>query len=361
MNAIAKSELTRRAMLKTLAGAATALGAAPSLFAADSAHRRRLGVCIYSYGLHWRAGRDRHPQARFRDALEFIEYCHRLGASGVQISLGSKEAGYAAQVRAKAESLQMYFEAQTGLPRDEADVGRFDTDLALAREAGATVVRVACLSGRRYETFNSPEAFRDFFQRSWRSLTLAAPVAKKRSIRLAVENHKDWRIPEMLDWLKKLSSEHVGVCVDTGNNLALLEDPLEVADAFAPFAFSSHLKDMGVQEYEDGFLLSEVPLGQGFLDLKSIVATLRKANPAIQFNLEMITRDPLKIPCLGEKYWATMQDTPASRLAATLSMVRRVKSKTELPRTSGLDVAAQLALEDENVRKSFAHAPTLDP
>jgi L-ribulose-5-phosphate 3-epimerase UlaE len=77
---------------------------------------------------------------------------------------------------------------------------------------------------------------------------------------------------------------------------------------------------MGVQEYEEGFLLSEVPLGQGFLDLKGIVASLQKANPKIQFNLEMITRDPLKIPCLTERYWATMQDTPAHRLAAAMIM-----------------------------------------
>jgi len=64
---------------------------------------------------------------------------------------------------------------------------------------------------------------------------------------------------------------------------------------------------MAVQEYEEGFLLSEVPLGEGFLDLKKMVAILQKANPTIQFNLEMITRDTLKIPCLTPKYWATME------------------------------------------------------
>ena len=36
---------------------------------------------------------------------------------------------------------------------------------------------------------------------------------------------------------------------------------------------------MGVEEYADGFLLSEVPLGEGILDLKGMVAALRKANP----------------------------------------------------------------------------------
>ena len=84
-------------------------------------------------------------------------------------------------------------------------------------------------------------------------------------------------------------TRHIGVA---NFNIALLEDPYVTVDALAPFAFSVHLKDMAVQPSERGFLLSEVPCGTGFLDLPRIVATLRKANRDIAFNLEMATRDP---------------------------------------------------------------------
>jgi sugar phosphate isomerase/epimerase len=156
--------------------------------------------------------------------------------------------------------------------------------------------------------------------------------------------------------LRRLNSEHVGVNLDTGNNIALLEEPMETVDALAPFAFTTHLKDMAVQGYEDGFLLSEVPLGEGFLDLQKIVQRLQQANPKIQFNLEMITRDPLKIPCLTGKYWATMAKVPARHLAAALAMVRHNLSNKPLPRTGRLDIDQQLALEDGNVRASFPYA-----
>ena len=43
-----------------------------------------------------------------------------------------------------------------------------------------------------------------------------------------------------------LGSEHVGVCLDTGNNVALLEDPMEVVETLAPLAFTTHIKDMAV-------------------------------------------------------------------------------------------------------------------
>src|SRR4029079_12572657 len=76
-----------------------------------------------------------------------------------------------------------------------------------------------------------------------------------------------------------------------------------------PYTGACHIKDMAVQPYEEGFLLSEVPLGEGFLDIKGMAAILQRKNPNIPLDLEMITRDPLKIPIYTQKYWATFDDT----------------------------------------------------
>jgi sugar phosphate isomerase/epimerase len=343
-------------MLGLMVAASPLWGAVPSLFGAAPGTRKRLGVGTYSYGLHWRAAREGNPKARFKDPIEFLEYCHQLGAGGVQMVIGSRDASYAARLRARAEGWEMYLEGDASLPKVESDVLRFDAELRTAKEAGAEVVRTAMLSGRRYETFDSTEAFHQFAERSWKSLTLAEPVLRKHRVKLAIENHKDRRTSELLDLLKRISSEWVGVCVDTGNNLALLEDPTETVKALATYAFSTHLKDMAVQEYEDGFLLSEVPLGEGFLDLKGIVERLQKANPKIQFNLEMITRDPLRIPCLTEKYWTTMPGLSARELASALAMVRRHAAQKPLLHTTGLDGGQQLALEEQHVKASLVYA-----
>ena len=66
----------------------------------------------------------------------------------------------------------------------------------------------------------------------------------------------------------------------------------------------------------------EVPLGTGMLDLPRIVATLRRANPAIVFNLEMATRDPLTVPCLTEGYFATFPERKATHLEAAMRLVK---------------------------------------
>jgi sugar phosphate isomerase/epimerase len=343
---------------------ATCAAAVPSLHclaagddqAPAAGDRRRMGVVVYSYSLRSSAARERGDKVPFTDPLHFLDYCQKLGAGGVQLGIGARDQEYTARLRAKVEAARMYLEGQVRLPSEKADVERFTAEVRTAKESGATVLRTALLSGRRYETFDSAEAFRKFAERAYQSLGLAEPIVAKHEMRLAVENHKDWRAAELIDLLKRLSSKHVGVCVDTGNSIALLEDPMEVVETYAPWAFSTHLKDMAVAEYDEGFLLAEVPLGTGFLDLKKMVRILRQARPEVQLNLEMITRDPLKVPCLSKKYWATFETLPGRHLAETLTMVRRHAAKQALSKVSELTPEKKLAEEDNNVRQCLAYA-----
>jgi len=145
-----------------------------------------------------------------------------------------------------------------------------------------------------------------------RMLELAAPVVTKHRVRLAVENHKGQRIEERIALFKHLDCEFIGACLDTGNSFALLDGAYEPIEALAPYAFTVHLKDQALREYKDGFLLGDIPLGQGAFDLKQMVEVIRKAKPRIRFALELITRDALKVPCLTEKFWATMPAVPGS-------------------------------------------------
>ena len=53
--------------------------------------------------------------------------------------------------------------------------------------------------------------------------------------------------------------------------------------------------------YEDGFLLSEMALGEGMLDIPGMVKGLQQRDPNMIFALEMITREPLKIPVFTQE------------------------------------------------------------
>jgi sugar phosphate isomerase/epimerase len=206
------------------------------------------------------------------------------------------------------------------------------------------------MTQRRYEQFDSMAAFQANFAACQRSVELAEPVLRKHKLRLAIENHKGWRAAEQAAWMKRVSSEWVGVCLDMGNNLSLCEMPDETFEALAPFAIFSHIKDMGLEEYTDGFLLAEVPFGEGVIDLRERVAQLRRKDPKMLFCLEMITRDPLKIPVFTDHYWVTFSDAateiPGRDVAKVLELVKKNQPKHGLARVDQLSADELLKAED---------------
>jgi sugar phosphate isomerase/epimerase len=290
---------TRREMLASCVQAVPALAATPSGLVANSCS---CGLVIHSYAERTAADHALPAADRFSEPGHFLRHGESLRVGGVQVAIGVLGDRDADALKSRAQALSMFLEGIVSLPRNLAELDRFDAEIRTAKRAGAQVVRTVMLRGRRYETYNTLAEFRRVADEASHSLTQAASVVARYGVRLAVENHKDWRSNELIGVLKRLDNDHVGVCLDTGNSIALLEDPMEVVDALAPRTFTTHLKDMGLEEYRDGFLLAEVPLGTGVLDLPRVVRTLRAATPDLHFNIEMITRDPLRVPCLTRRY-----------------------------------------------------------
>jgi 3-oxoisoapionate decarboxylase len=324
----------------------TFLAAAAAASAFADTPRSKMGIAVTSY----------LSFGRPKDTLEFLEHAGTLGFGGIQMPLSSREPEYIRKLRARADELGMYFEAIAGLPgKDSARA--FESTVAAAKEAGALAIRVDCLPGRRYENFTNLADWRKAVAQAHENIDIALRIVEKQQVPLAIENHKDFTADEMVALMKEHASRWLGVCLDTGNNIALLDDPMATVEALAPYAVSTHLKDMGVAPYPDGFLLSEMPLGDGMLDLRRIVDTIRRARPETHLMLEMITRDPLKVPCLTDAYWATFPERNGLYLARTLRMVRERGSKDRpLPVVSGLAREAQVQLEEDNVKKSLAYA-----
>jgi 3-oxoisoapionate decarboxylase len=292
-------------------------------------------------------------------SFDMLEHCHSIGLAGVQMNPPSLDPEEIRKFRQRLENYNMHLVCDPRLPAQESDVAAFDAQVKAFMEAGARAFHAA-LTGRRYEDFDQLEPFKKMFERCQKQVELAEPVLRKYKVKLGIENHKGWRSAEQVAWLKRLGSEWVGVCLDFGNNLSLCEDPLDTARALAPYTCFAHIKDMAVEEYEDGFLLSEVPMGEGILDLKQIVQMLRAAEPGMIFDLEMITRDPLKIPVFTTKYWATFDDAysplPGRDLAKVLSIVKKNRPKKPLPRVTGLSREEQVKLEDECNLKCIEYA-----
>ena len=342
--------LSRRDLL-----AGAALYTAASAFAADTVSnpKGKLGLGVAP------AGFGQRSRANAAAKVEMIDWAHENGYGGFETRLPPADPEDARKFRNKLETYNMRAIFDIPLPANDAAVPAFDANVKAASLAGAYGLHAA-LTQRRYEQFNDFATFWATFETTKATVARAEPVLAKYKVRLALENHKGWRSLEQAAWMKQLGSPWVGVHFDFGNNISLCEHPTETMNNLLPYIFSAHIKDMAVEPYEDGFLLSEVMLGNGLLDLRGMMTTLRQKDPNLMFDLEMITREPLKIPVYTPKYWATFDDPrsplPGHDLAKTLDMVRKNPPKVPVPHTTGLSPEAALKLEDDNNRESLEWA-----
>jgi 3-oxoisoapionate decarboxylase len=289
--------------------------------------------------------------------FDILEHCHNLGLGAVRLSVpqGGPEAVRA--LRKKLDAYGMRCIVGVAPPRTDAAVPEYDAAIAAARELGAVTTH-ASFTARRYEEFDTFEAFKTSFEAHKKPVERGESVLRKYKMKLAIENHKGWRAAEHAAWVKQVGSEYVGVCYDFGNNIALCEDPADTYKLLAPLTIYVSFKDMAVAPYDEGFLLSEMALGEGILDIPGMVKGLQQRDPNMIFALEMITREPLEIPVFTKKYWATFDDSssplPGRDLARVLEIVRTTKKP--LTTTAGLSPADALKLEDDLINRSIAYA-----
>ena len=349
---------TRRDLM--LGGAALAASAAMPAFGADKNETMRpqspLGIAQTALGRYFRKMRGADSNVRGPvDAIATIDYVRSLGAGGLQMTLPLDTD--IKKLRARLEHHKMFFEGDIRLidhPGD--DTAAFEKGLRMYKELGVACVRTVCFVGRRYETFTTLQQYRDWRANALAVLDVCVPIADKVGIPLAMENHKDRVVDEEVEVLKKYSSANFGALVDFGNNIAMCDDPMDVVAKLAPYVKSCHMKNMGVQPYADGFLLSEVLFEDGFMDIPAMWAILKKANPRLNPTHELITRDPLKVPVLTDKYWITWPDRPAKFLADTVRLVNANTSKKPLPMISTLPPEAQADAEESNNIRCFEWA-----
>jgi 3-oxoisoapionate decarboxylase len=318
-----------------------------------------LGMATATFAVRLTQGSDimRANEASL-PASAFFDLCRRFGTGGGQVGvaqLESQEPEYLKRLRGEIEAHRLFIELSV-FGRTIEDLDAFDRAARTARDLGAKRLRAALLSGRRYETFESRQAWDEFTARWRKALPALVPVLDRYDLQLGIENHRDYLAHELAQVLATIGSPRLGVCVDFGNNLSLLEDPTETVSTLAPYTVTTHIKDMALRPIDRGFKLSEVPLGTGILPLAHLVDIVRKAKPDVHFCLEMITRDPLIVPYKDDRYWVTFNGRDAARIQRFEASILTRASTGPLPHISGLTPAEQVAAEDENLRQSVAYA-----
>ena len=141
------------------------------------------------------------------------------------------------------------------------------------------------------------EPIRPQIERIIKVLKEVADVAATDNIILAMENHMDFAADEQLEILERVDSPYLRVTLDTGNNLRILEDPIEVVRKLAPYAVATHVKDItatgkGSPATEWRKFWPTVPLGMGIIDFPQVLKILKENNYQGSLNVEIDFLDP---------------------------------------------------------------------
>lgn len=330
--------MTRRTFAATFASVAAMPAAVP---------RTTMGVAETSFNA-----------SKPKDTIELLELANSLGAAGIQATLSSKEPAYLHKLRDRAGELGMYLETMVPFPVQAQQMASFEAGLAPSKQAGAVAVRIATDGGRRYEKWSTLEAWAAFLKETSFGVQAVARAAEAAKIPVGIENHKDYTIEELLGAMKRLGSDYFGVTLDFGNNITLL-DPLNLVLELAPYAKLTHVKDNLLEPYPEGFLCGDVALGEGILEVAKIIAAVRGKQPATRFTLEMMTRDPLAVPCLTEGYWVTLPARSGRAVAYAMTLARKTAAThPPLARYSNFDPRSLSRVELENVTKCLYYART---
>ena len=146
--------------------------------------------------------------------------------------------------------------------------------IGIARRMEARVMRICC-GGRR----TRPASWTAHRDALLPLLSKCVDAAQEAGVVLAIENHIDMLADELVELVTTIDSPWLGVCLDTGNNLRILEDPMVAARKLVPYARATHIKDVTARSGDprEFSFWPSVPLGRGLIDIAAIVGWLDDA------------------------------------------------------------------------------------
>ncbi len=258
-------------------------------------------------------------------ALQFLDYAAALQLDAIQISslddFESLDPAHLREVRAKAERLGIAIDAGTGCicPLSASWGKRSGTGrdamlqgLQVANIVGAKSVR--CFMGSLADRRTDPSRLEACMDETIKVFRSVRAEAQNLNVKIAIENHAgDMQARETLAIIQASGPDFVGACVDTGNPMWVMENPVLTMEVLGPYALTTHVRDSAVFEHAQGAAAQWVAMGDGNVDLPRIVALHKQLCPQSAMHLEIITgRPPQILPYFDPAFSRWFAHTPAA-------------------------------------------------
>lgn len=268
-------------------------------------------------------------------AMQFLDYCADQKLDAIQISsledFESLEPEHLKQVRAKAAQLGVQIDAGMGCicPLSTSWGKRAGTGeealtqgLQVAHTVGATSLR--CFLGSMADRRTETDSLARCIDETIRVFRAVRSQAMDLNVKIALENHAgDMQAREVLEIIQQSGPEFVGSCLDTGNPMWVMENPLVTMEVLGPHVLTTHVRDSAVFEVPQGAAAQWVAMGDGNVDLAQLVSMQQKLCPQAAMHLEIITgRPPQILPYFDRAFWRWFKQMPAGDFARFVDLAK---------------------------------------
>lgn len=263
--------------------------------------------------------------------LDLMDAAVSLGLAGVEIPLTSRVPSFngiivetpplPADLVGELKSRHLRLIADYGALLD-FEVQHTKDYMDLAARSGTTIVRAILshlLCGDRRKLAGGWEAHRNALAVRLKELL---PFAEERGITLALENHQDADSDDFW-WLYEQTGQSAafGVTLDTGNPLAVGQDPVVAARQLAPLIRHVHLKDYTLHFAPNGYRLARCAAGDGVIDFPAILEILRANGHVLLPGIEIAAQQARTVPLLEADWW---QEYPAREATTLIPVLQRL-------------------------------------
>jgi sugar phosphate isomerase/epimerase len=152
-------------------------------------------------------------------------------------------------------------------------------------------------------------------------------------VKLAVENHGgDFQARELKTLVEEAGRDVLGVCLDSGNPLWMLEDPHLTLELLGPYTEVSHIRDTAVWRVPEGVAARWVNMGEGNVDIDGWIKKLIQMRPGLPLIFEnLVSAQPRIIRVFDPETWKNFQKMPAWELSRFLALAEKGKPVPAVP------------------------------
>lgn len=292
-------------------------------------------LLLTAYGLPYTMGyiadAQGVPNPTPRDLVWLAGYARQLGLAGIEAPLGpvvSSFQGTTVRQRSRTDELveecrrhglSLVSDYGAVLDRPQTD---FEECLRRSHQCGAEVVRVVLSHALCGDRRNVGMPWKEHLRACAVRLRETVPLARDLGLRIAVENHQDATSADLL-WLVEEVGDPgtLGVCLDTGNPLAVAEGPVPAAARLAPLIHHLHLKDYRVHRYSCGYRLTRCANGAGVVDFEAVLRAVLSNGNTPTLGVEIAAQQARSIPILEDAWWRQHEEDQVNHLPEALGAV----------------------------------------